>query len=108
MFVIDVLAGFVGAFLLFGPAVFAGLQVFPDEPPVRYPEAAATALVGVFLGGLVDVLLGWIPAVGGLLSPLVWVAVVKRFAGTSWLAAIVVGLATWALSALLFAGLPGT
>ena len=107
MFVIDVVAGFLGAFLLFGPAVFAGLQVFPNESPVRYPEATATALVALVLGGTVDALLGWIPVVGVLLSPLVWILVVKRFARTSWPAGFLVGLAGWTLSKLLYAGLPG-
>lgn len=107
MFLIDVLAGFVGAFLLFGPAIYAGLQLLPDEPPVEYPVAAATALVGVLIGGLVDVLLGWLPVVGVVLAPLAWSAVVRRFGRASWPASLAVGFATWALSRLLYAGLSG-
>lgn len=107
MYLIDVLAGFVAAFLLFGPAIHAGLQLLPDEPAVEYPVAAATALVGVLVGGLVDGLLGWLPVVGILLAPLAWSAVVRRFAGASWPASVAVGFATWALSRLLYAGLSG-
>lgn len=107
MFVIHVLAGFAGAFLLFGPAIYAGLELLPDEAPVGYPVAAATALVGVLVAGLVDGLLGWLPVVGVALSPLAWSAVVRQFARASWPASLAVGFATWALSRLLYAGLSG-
>ena len=106
MFVIDVLAGFLGAFLLFGPAIYAGLQLLPDEASVDYPVAAATALVGMLVAGVVDGLLGWLPVVGVVLSPLVWSAAVKRFGRASWPASLAVGFATWALSVLFYAGIP--
>lgn len=107
MFVLDVIVGFVGAFLLFGPAIYAGLELLPDETAVEYPVAAATALVGVLVAGLVDGLLGWLPVVGIVLAPLAWSAVVRRFARASWPASVAVGCATWALSRLLYAGLSG-
>lgn len=107
MFVIDVLAGLFGAFLLFGPAIYAGLQLLPGEEPIEYPVAASTALVAILIAGLIDGLLGWIPVIGFLLSPLAWSAVVKRFGQASWPASLAVGFATWALSRLLYAGLSG-
>ncbi|MCU4800124.1 hypothetical protein OB920_07050 [Halobacteria archaeon HArc-gm2] len=107
MFLIHVVAGFVAAFLLFGPAIYTGLQLLPGEPAVEYPVAAATALVGVLVAGLIDGLLGWLPVVGVLLAPLAWSAVVRRFGRASWPASFAVGFATWALSRLLYAGLSG-
>ena len=107
VFVIDVVIGFLAAFLLFGPAIYAGVHVLPEEEPVDYPVAAATAVVAVLAAGAVDALLGWVPVVGLLLSPIVWSVIVKRFLRTSWYAGLLVGFATWGLSRLLYAGLPG-
>lgn len=107
MFLVNLVAGVVASFLLFGPAVYAGLDVLPGEEPVEYPVAATTAIVAVALAGLVDALLGWLPAIGVLLSPLVWVVVVQRFTDASWPAGAAVGIANWALSVLLYAGLRG-
>ena len=107
VFLVDVLVGFAAAFLLFGPAIYTGLQVIPNEKPVEYPVAAATALLAILVAGFVDGLLGWIPVIGIALSPLAWSAMVKRLTETSWLASLGIGTACWALSKGLYAGLSG-
>ncbi|ACV49050.1 MULTISPECIES: hypothetical protein [Halomicrobium] len=103
MSLVHAVVGLFAGFFLFGPAIYAGLEVIPEAEAVTYPEATATALVGLLLAGTVDFLLGWIPVLGVVLSPLVWSAVVRRFCHTTWPASLAVGFGTWALSTLLFA-----
>lgn len=100
---LDLVVGLLAGFVLLGPAIYAGLEVIPEEAPVTYAEATATALVGLVLAGTVDFLLGWIPVLGIVLSPLVWSVVVRHFGDASWPASLAVGFGTWALSKLLFA-----
>ncbi|KTG07616.1 hypothetical protein AUR64_02855 [Haloprofundus marisrubri] len=104
MILFNLVVGFVASFLVVAPVVHVGLQLRPGSLQPTYEDAALTAVLGVLLGGLVTLLLGWIPVVGPLFSPAVWVAVVKRVTESDWLVAVLVGGISWALTVVLFAG----
>ncbi|WP_224270852.1 hypothetical protein [Haloprofundus salinisoli] len=104
MFLLNVVVGFVASFLVVAPIIHISLHLRPGSFQSTYEDAALTAVLGILLGGLVSLLFGWIPLVGPLLSPAVWVVVVKRVTDPDWHVAALVGGLSWALTVVLFAG----
>lgn len=86
------------------PAVYLGVPLSPADEPIPYREAVAVALLGVTLSGAAAALLGWLPIVGLLVAPAVWVGVVKRYCPVDWGVAAVVGGVSWAMPVVLLTG----
>jgi len=95
---VDVVAGVVGAVMVLGPILTAVFQTDYFERGSEFPGAVAIALAGLFVGGFVDLVVGWIPVVGRLVSPFAWAYVVKHAAGGDWPGSLLVGFVAWALS----------
>lgn len=99
------LAGGVGAIVaavvFVAPVVHAALRTASFDRPASFPLAVAIAVTGVFVGGSVDLLVGWLPLVGPFLSPFAWAYVVKNAGRSDWPSALFLGALAW-LSTLVF------
>ncbi|WP_424019246.1 hypothetical protein ACOZ4N_07170 [Halorientalis pallida] len=103
MILVGLVGGVVAAVLLVGPALYASTRTTVIDEAVDFPVAVAIALVGVFVGGLTDVLLGWIPVLGRFFSPFAWALVVRYTVDERWPVALLLGAVSWALTAGFFA-----
>lgn len=95
---VDLVGAVVAAVVFLGPILSFVFGTDYFERGGELPGAVAIALAGLFVGGFVDVLVGWIPIVGRYLSPLAWAYVVKYGAGGDWPGSLLVGFLAWALS----------
>lgn len=101
MFLLDLLVGALASTLLTGPLVYVGLAVRTGTA-VTYAYAVGVALVALTLGGLTTALLGWVPVVGGVLSPLVWSGTVRALTRAEWPTALLVGFLAWTVASTAF------
>ncbi|MWG33029.1 hypothetical protein [Halomarina oriensis] len=101
MLLLDLFVGLLVSTLLTGPVVYVGLAVRTGTA-VTYGYAVAVALLALVLGGLTTVLLGWLPVVGVVLSPLVWAGTVRSLTRAEWPMALFVGFVAWALASTVF------
>lgn len=80
--------------------LYFGVPLGTTGRSLDWHESVSVALVGVFLSGLAALLLGWIPVLGVLFAPLVWVGVVGYFCPVTWPAATAIALVAWAIPAV--------
>lgn len=105
-----ILLGLLVLSLVTAPAIYLGLTRLALEKRVDYDEDIAYHQVGVItvLGtsawALVNAFFGWIPLIGLILPPLVWIVVIEWYTASDWTVATMVGLLVWALSALAYHG----
>ncbi|MFC7141995.1 hypothetical protein ACFQMA_19435 [Halosimplex aquaticum] len=99
------IGGLVAALLFVAPAVYAAGRSGRFDRVGSFPVAVTVAVTGVFVAGLVDLLVGWIPVVGPFASPLAWAAVVKYAGGSDWPPALLLGGVSWLLTVAFFAAL---
>jgi len=104
---VDVLAGvvvgLVAAVVLVAPLVHAALGTERFDRRPAFAVAVTVALTAVFAGGLVDLLVGWVPVVGRFVSPLAWAYVVRHLGGSDWPPALFVGGVGWLLTVVVAA-----
>lgn len=105
MILLNLVGGVVAAAMLIAPVLYGACQTPYFERGEDFASAVAIALAGMVLGGVVDLLVGWIPAVGPFASALAWAYVVKHAAGGDWPGSLLVGFVAWALSVGFYAGL---
>jgi hypothetical protein len=101
MLLLDLLVGLLVSALLTGPLLYAALATHTGTV-VTYPYAAGVALLALVLGGLTTAVLGWVPVVGAVLSPLVWSGTVRALTRARWSTALLVGFLAWALASTAF------
>lgn len=97
----DLVVGLLAALVLVGPAI---RLLLPAGAAVEgYPGAVGVALAGLLAAGLTGALLGWLPLLGAVLSPLAWTVVVRWLCRTDWPTALGIGAVAWLLSAAVYA-----
>ena len=101
MFLVDLLVGVLVSAFVTGPLVYVGLAVRTGTA-VTYAYAVGVALLALVLGGLTTALLGWLPVVGVVLSPLVWSGTVRALTRARWPMALFVGFVAWTLASGVF------
>lgn len=98
MILVDIVGGAVAAVMVVGPVLYGIFQTNYFGRGEAFPDAVAIALAGFVAGGLVDLLVGWLPVVGPFFSPLAWAYVVKHAGDGNWPGSLLVGFLAWALS----------
>lgn len=90
------LALIVGVILI-PPLIYFGVPQSALDGSVTARETVAVTLVGIVVSGLVDFLFGWVPGIGWLFAPLVWIGVIKYLCPVEWPAAAGIGILSWGL-----------
>ncbi|WP_436931961.1 hypothetical protein [Halosimplex halobium] len=93
-----VVGGLVAAVVLVAPLVHAALGTDRFDRRPSFAVAVTVALTAVFVGGAVDLLVGWVPVVGRFLSPLAWAYVLRHLGESDWPPALFVGAVGWLLT----------
>lgn len=86
------------------PTIYVGVPLSPNGERIPYREAVAVALLGTLLSGAAALLFGWLSAVGALVAPAVWIAVIERYCPVDWGVAAIVGAICWAVPTVFTAG----
>ncbi|MFC7045194.1 hypothetical protein ACFQH6_07030 [Halobacteriaceae archaeon GCM10025711] len=102
MGIISSLIGFVVSLLVGGFGIYVGGRMVTDSGD--YEQALWTAVFGALGWAVVSLFFGWIPILGGLVVPVValalWVGIVNwRYPG-GWTEALLIGLVAWLASLL--------
>lgn len=103
MLVADLVAGVLLATLLVGPLVHFLVPRGPNGARTGVPESVGVALGGLAVGGLVNVLFGWIPLLGAFAAPVAWVGVIRWSRTVDWPTAVGVGFLSWAIATVTLA-----
>ncbi|QLH84028.1 hypothetical protein [Halosimplex pelagicum] len=93
-----VVVALVAAVVLVAPLVHAALGTDRFDRRPSFAVAVTVALTAVFVGGLADLLVGWVPVVGRFVSPIAWAYVLRHLGGSDWPPALFVGGVGWLLT----------
>lgn len=99
MALIDTLIVFIVGLLIGSFGIYLGARVIVDVEDFTY--AIVTALIASILWAIIGFFFGWIPLLGPLLAPIVYIGVLNvRYPG-GWLKATGIALIAWAASLII-------